>query len=142
MREPWEIWNAILDKASRDVSTLTDIERTIYLVNHYICDLDLGSVTSVLYNLSPAASPAPVPWTDLRTTAEAVREVGDLESAGALTELATRFECAPYVEASSWEDFRVRALPSDLEEEITQVLEQRGPILWQLLEKFTVNCDA
>jgi hypothetical protein len=141
MPEPWEIWNAILDKAACGVSALTDVEKTIYWVNCYLCNLDMGSVTSALYNLSPAGTSEPVPWSNLRATAAAIQEVGDLESARILTEFAVRFECAPYGEALTWEDFLGASCPSELACEATQILEQHGPNLWELLEKFTANYD-
>jgi hypothetical protein len=133
--EPWEVWNAIIDKRIEvGLAGLTDRERTVFLVNTFLCDFENGAY---LYNLSPTDGGRQ--WAELRSVADAVEAVGENATATVLREMATLFEGADVSAAATWRDFIALADPDGKRVQLEAALHQRRGDLWDRLGEYTVE---
>ena len=133
-REPWEDWNRVLEKVSRGEGVLDERERTMLLINRFVCDVELGGLSTALYNLSPAFGEK---WTELRATSVALKAIGCRAISEDLDEIAILLEAQVMTEPTIWKEVLDRAIPEERLRELDVDFEANVPELWEGLERFT-----
>lgn len=133
-REPWEEWNRVLEKVAKGEGVLDERERTTLLVNRFVCDVELGGLSTALYNLSPAFGEK---WTELRATSVALKAIGSSATSEILDEIAILLEAQVITEPTIWKEVVDRAIPEKRLTELDADFEAAVPELWEGLERFT-----
>ncbi|MCZ7686504.1 MAG: hypothetical protein M5U28_50240 [Sandaracinaceae bacterium] len=132
--ESYEIWNALLERTTAaGLESLTPVERAVVRVNCFVYAVDNGGLSGFLYNIEGGGSEPT--WSELRAVAEAVRQVGALECAGALVDLAVLVEGSAARAPPTWEAL-LESLGTAFER-LEQRIEAYVPQLWDQLEAYT-----
>ena len=136
MREDWEIWNEVLNRATTGgVHSLNDKEQAVYLVNGFLTDFENSGLSGLLYNLSPSEGHRSDDWSELRATAAALRSVGAMGAADEILNLAKTLES---IESSvgNLGDFLSQVSPGLLSS-VEASLASTAPDIWELLSSYT-----
>jgi hypothetical protein len=138
MAEAWEIWNSILERAHREgLANLPPVCQTIFRANCYLCGIEIGGLSGLLYNLSPDSCSLQDDWSELRQTATALRQMGEQDTAIVLEQCAERLESTSVTETTSWQQRCESAFPNgELDQLESQLLANTGQA-WSALEHFT-----
>ncbi|HEY9760225.1 MAG TPA: hypothetical protein V6C97_34025 [Oculatellaceae cyanobacterium] len=98
----------------------------------------MNGVSGALYNVSPTLGFDQHQWNDLRAITDAVRSIGDHESAQLLLKAADVFETLPEPLQATWEKF-MNSATSQLSEGFWEALESRIPDIYDSLEVYTAT---
>jgi hypothetical protein len=93
----------LLKRGSGDAA-LTDRERLIWHVGQFATDVEMGGLSTFLYNVSPNASVPQSSWSRLRETIQSLSVIGATGAANVLASLVTRLE-APAQDDGTWSGF-------------------------------------
>jgi len=130
MPEPYETWNRIFTKASKQgEAALTTVERTIYLANRFVIDLELGGLTGALYNASHV----------LRPTADALQAIGERTAATIVREAADLLEPLLQRRFHTWKALLDAAHLTERLEPWDKRLTAKSEAMYSKLERFTTK---
>ena len=139
MNEVVETWNTIIGKYREAKNgTLKPEELIIFRVFSFLISIEMNSVSGALYNLGPKMESTQHQWNDLHATADAVRAIGDQESAQLLLKAADVFENLPAPFPSTWEEL-MNSASSQLSEDFWETIESRIPNIYDALEAYTAT---